>query len=272
MDDYGHHPTEIAAVLDAARPLNRRVVVVFQPHRYTRTASLMDAFGPALASADQIVLTDIYAAGEDPIPGITLDALASSIREQVDVPVHVAPTLDDVVTEIARIGEAGRRRHHARCGIDRHASRIACSRRAGHESGDRARTADRALSPRARQAGTEAPPRAVEAARRLRRPSSRPRSRSAVTGVSDRAAAQAHVLQVDRIVVHGNERLSRGEVMRGAERAARREPRLTDLDALARAAAGVAVGRRRGAAPIAAVDGRRRSISEREPIGIGRIN
>jgi UDP-N-acetylmuramate--alanine ligase len=107
VDDYGHHPTEIAAVLDAARPLNRRVVVVFQPHRYTRTASLMDAFGPALANADQIVLTDIYAAGEDPIPGITLDALASSIREQVDVPVHVAPTLDDVVKEIARIARPG---------------------------------------------------------------------------------------------------------------------------------------------------------------------
>ena len=107
VDDYGHHPTEIAAVLAAARSLNRRVVVAFQPHRYTRTALLMDAFGPSLANADQIVLTDIYAASEDPIPGITLDALASSIREQVDVPVHVAPKLDDVVKEIARIAKPG---------------------------------------------------------------------------------------------------------------------------------------------------------------------
>jgi UDP-N-acetylmuramate--alanine ligase len=107
VDDYGHHPTEIAAVLAAARSLNRRVVVAFQPHRYTRTASLMDAFGPSLANADQIVLTDIYAASEDPIPGVTLDALASSIREQVDVPVHVAPKLDDVVKEIARIARPG---------------------------------------------------------------------------------------------------------------------------------------------------------------------
>jgi UDP-N-acetylmuramate--alanine ligase len=107
VDDYGHHPTEIAAVLAAARTLNRRVVVAFQPHRYTRTASLMDAFGPSLANADQIVLTDIYAASEDPIPGITLDALASSIREQVDVPVHVAPKLDDVVKAIARIARPG---------------------------------------------------------------------------------------------------------------------------------------------------------------------
>src|SRR5947207_6359060 len=69
IDDYGHHPTEIAAVLRAARTLGRRIVVAFQPHRYTRTASLLNAFGPALAAADQVVLTDIYAAGEDPIAG-----------------------------------------------------------------------------------------------------------------------------------------------------------------------------------------------------------
>src|SRR5204862_6477493 len=66
VDDYGHHPTEIAAVLAAARTLNRRVIVAFQPHRYTRTAALMDAFGPALAAADHIVLTGIYSAGEVP--------------------------------------------------------------------------------------------------------------------------------------------------------------------------------------------------------------
>jgi UDP-N-acetylmuramate--alanine ligase len=65
VDDYGHHPTEIAAVLAAARRSSRRIVVAFQPHRFTRTAALMDAFGPALGGADHIVLTDIYAAGED---------------------------------------------------------------------------------------------------------------------------------------------------------------------------------------------------------------
>ena len=63
VDDYGHHPTEIAAVLAAARAtLGRRLIVAFQPHRYTRTQQLMDAFGPALHEADEIVLTDIYAA------------------------------------------------------------------------------------------------------------------------------------------------------------------------------------------------------------------
>jgi UDP-N-acetylmuramate--alanine ligase len=107
VDDYGHHPTEIAAVLAAARTLNRRVVVAFQPHRYTRTASLMDAFGPALSGADHIVLTDIYAASEDPIPGVTLDALASAIRRSVTVPLDVVPKLDDVVAAIARIAKPG---------------------------------------------------------------------------------------------------------------------------------------------------------------------
>ena len=84
VDDYGHHPTEIAAVLAAARTLGRRIVVAFQPHRFTRTAALMDAFGPALAGADHIVLTDIYAAGEDPIPGVTLEALGGGRPPQRD--------------------------------------------------------------------------------------------------------------------------------------------------------------------------------------------
>ena len=81
VDDYGHHPTEIAAVMAAARAtLHRRLVVAFQPHRYSRTAHLMDAFGPALRDADEIVLSDIYAAGEEPIAGITVERLAESIR------------------------------------------------------------------------------------------------------------------------------------------------------------------------------------------------
>jgi UDP-N-acetylmuramate--alanine ligase len=107
VDDYGHHPTEIAAVLAAARSLNRRIVVAFQPHRFTRTASLMDAFGPALASADHIVLTDIYSAGEDPITGVTLAALADAIRRHVSGPVDVVPRIDDVPAAVARIAKRG---------------------------------------------------------------------------------------------------------------------------------------------------------------------
>src|SRR5262245_43724398 len=107
VDDYGHHPTEIAAVLAAAKTLNRRIVVAFQPHRYTRTASLMDAFGPALAGADHVVLTDIYAASEDPIAGVTLDALAASIRTTLTAPLDVVPKLDDVVPAVVRAARPG---------------------------------------------------------------------------------------------------------------------------------------------------------------------
>jgi UDP-N-acetylmuramate--alanine ligase len=107
VDDYGHHPTEIAAVLAAAKTLNRRIVVAFQPHRYTRTASLMDAFGPALAGADHVVLTDIYAASEDPIPGVTLEALAESIRKTLTVPLDVVPKLEDVLPAVVRVARPG---------------------------------------------------------------------------------------------------------------------------------------------------------------------
>jgi UDP-N-acetylmuramate--alanine ligase len=107
VDDYGHHPTEIAAVLAAARTLHRRLIVAFQPHRFTRTAALLDAFGPALAPADHIVLTDIYAAGEDPIEGVTLDALAAAIRRDAKAPLDVAAGLDDVVAAIARVARPG---------------------------------------------------------------------------------------------------------------------------------------------------------------------
>ena len=72
VDDYGHHPTEIAAVIRAARDTGRqRVVLLFQPHRYTRTLALKDEFGRALALADAVVVTDVYPASEEPIPGVS---------------------------------------------------------------------------------------------------------------------------------------------------------------------------------------------------------
>jgi UDP-N-acetylmuramate--alanine ligase len=107
VDDYGHHPTEIAAVLEAARHLGRRRIVAFQPHRFSRTAALMDAFGPALAGAAHVVLTDIYAAGEAPVPGVTLDALAGAIRRSVTAPVDVVPLLESVPGAIAAIARPG---------------------------------------------------------------------------------------------------------------------------------------------------------------------
>jgi UDP-N-acetylmuramate--alanine ligase len=105
VDDYGHHPTEIAAVIAAARAgLGRRVVVVFQPHRYTRTRDLLGDFGPALAGADEIVLTDIYAAGEPPIAGVTIEALEDVVR-RAGRPVRLVKELDELPEAVASIAK-----------------------------------------------------------------------------------------------------------------------------------------------------------------------
>jgi UDP-N-acetylmuramate--alanine ligase len=82
VDDYGHHPTEIAASLAAVRAAwpKRRVVVVFQPHRYSRTRALLDDFARVLASADVLLLTPVYPAGEEPIAGADGKALARAVR------------------------------------------------------------------------------------------------------------------------------------------------------------------------------------------------
>ena len=109
VDDYGHHPTEIAAVIAAARAgIDRRVVVVFQPHRYSRTNQLLSEFGTALSAADELVLTDIYPAGEDPIPGVTIESVAEAVRAVGRGPVHVVKSLQAVpeaVRQIARRGD-----------------------------------------------------------------------------------------------------------------------------------------------------------------------
>jgi len=82
VDDYGHHPTEIKATLSAARigAPNRRIVVLFQPHRYTRTNDLMDEFASAFNNADILLVTDIYAASETPIDGINAEVLTGRIK------------------------------------------------------------------------------------------------------------------------------------------------------------------------------------------------
>jgi UDP-N-acetylmuramate--alanine ligase len=108
IEDYGHHPTEIAAVIGAARAaFGGRVVVVFQPHRFSRTRRLLDQFGPALGGADIVVLTDIYPAGEDPIPGVTVDALADAIRGHRSAPLHVVRNVADVPSAVARLVQPG---------------------------------------------------------------------------------------------------------------------------------------------------------------------
>jgi UDP-N-acetylmuramate--alanine ligase len=107
VDDYGHHPAELAAVLRAARDGRpKRLVAVFQPHRFTRTRDLRDEFGPALCLADVVVLTDIYPAGEAPIEGITLESLANAVARQVPN-LHVVPVLADVAPRVAGLAEPG---------------------------------------------------------------------------------------------------------------------------------------------------------------------
>ena len=108
VDDYGHHPTEIAAVLAAARAAApSRVVVAFQPHRYSRTAQLLPDFAAALAPADDIVLTDIYAASEAPIPGVTVEALAEAVNRRRAHPVTVVKALDQVAGAVADLARPG---------------------------------------------------------------------------------------------------------------------------------------------------------------------
>ena len=84
VDDYGHHPTEVRATLEALRRRAgpRRTLVLFQPHRYTRTQALWDEFCKAFHQADVLLLTDVYAASEEPIPGISAQGLAFAIGER----------------------------------------------------------------------------------------------------------------------------------------------------------------------------------------------
>jgi len=108
IDDYGHHPTEIAAVIAAARAGKpKRIVVAFQPHRYTRTRDLMNEFGTALSPADEVVLTAIYAASEDPIPGVTIEALAAAVNKGRSAPVHVIAKLDEMAVRVADLLRPG---------------------------------------------------------------------------------------------------------------------------------------------------------------------
>ena len=108
VDDYGHHPTEIAAALSTARlQPHTRLVAVFQPHRYSRTARLLDDFAQVLAAADVVVLTDIFAAGETPIPGVTVGRLAAAVRGYSAGVVHQAETLDEVVSAVLNLARSG---------------------------------------------------------------------------------------------------------------------------------------------------------------------
>ena len=108
FEDYGHHPTELDAVLQAARSgwPGKRLVLVFQPHRYTRTRDQFDAFARVLGEVDQLVLTDIYAAGEAALAGIDSDALARAIAQRSDTAIRRVGTIDEVVPALDEIVQA----------------------------------------------------------------------------------------------------------------------------------------------------------------------
>jgi len=108
IDDYGHHPAEIRATLDAARGCGfNRLLVLFQPHRFTRTKHLWDDFTKAFNQADILVLTDIYAASENPIPGVTSEALAAAIREAGHKNVHYFRTMQEGIEFLLKNAKPG---------------------------------------------------------------------------------------------------------------------------------------------------------------------
>ena len=108
VDDYGHHPTEIRATLEAARLCDYgRILVIFQPHRFTRTEHLMGDFARSFHQADAVFLLDIYAASEKPIEGVTAEALAERIRQCGHRWVEYAGTIDKAVDAASRAARPG---------------------------------------------------------------------------------------------------------------------------------------------------------------------
>jgi len=109
VDDYGHHPTEIAATLDAARQAwpERRIVLVFEPHRYTRTRDLLDDFAQVLSTADALIVAEVYPAGEAPIPGADGKALCRAIRTRGLVEPVLLKSLDELPQVLAGIARDG---------------------------------------------------------------------------------------------------------------------------------------------------------------------
>jgi len=108
VDDYGHHPTEIRATLQAARECGYgRVLVLFQPHRYTRTRDLLEDFTTAFGDADSLQVLDIYAASEQPIPGVSGESLAEKIRAASGRIVAYAGSMEEAVERLARDARPG---------------------------------------------------------------------------------------------------------------------------------------------------------------------
>ncbi|MGH7789659.1 MAG: UDP-N-acetylmuramate--L-alanine ligase [Candidatus Binatia bacterium] len=108
ISDYGHHPTEIRATLAAAREgFGRRLVVLFQPHRFTRTRDLFGEFLDAFDAADHLILTDIYAAGEEAVDGLSGEVLFWALKRRGHLEVSYVPRRDDLVNEVKPLLQVG---------------------------------------------------------------------------------------------------------------------------------------------------------------------
>ena len=109
VDDYGHHPTEISATFDTARRAvgNGRLVVLFQPHRFTRMAALMDGFAQVLSLADLVLVSDIYAASEAPIPGVTGAVLVGKIGALGKAQAHFCARVEDMPSTVRPMLRSG---------------------------------------------------------------------------------------------------------------------------------------------------------------------
>lgn len=108
VDDYAHHPTEITTTLLAARQTEpKRLICVFQPHRFSRTKLLLTEYGVAFKPADILILTDIYGAGEDPIPGITGEVIRDEVEKQTKQQVTYIADMDKIARYLTEIVEPG---------------------------------------------------------------------------------------------------------------------------------------------------------------------
>jgi UDP-N-acetylmuramate--alanine ligase len=107
VDDYGHHPTEIKATLKAAQEVKKkRLITIFQPHRFSRTKFLMKDFVESLLLSDYIIVTDIYAASEAPIPGVSAEILCEELKARTKKPVFYLPK-DHILSHLKQITQAG---------------------------------------------------------------------------------------------------------------------------------------------------------------------
>jgi len=107
MDDYGHHPTEIRATLDALSNLGRRLIVVFQPHRYSRTQLLWEEFGKCFSRADVLFLSEIYPAGEEPIEGVSSDMIRQAIMKHTGREAGVIGRFEEIAGRVAEEAREG---------------------------------------------------------------------------------------------------------------------------------------------------------------------